>query len=102
MVFENKVLRRIFGPGREAVAEGWRTLHNEELHNLYATPNVIRVIKSRGMRWAEHVAFMGEIRNGYKILARKPEGKRPCRRPGCRWEDSIGRNLRETVWEDVD
>jgi hypothetical protein len=67
-LFENRVLRRIFGPKREEVARGWRRLHNEELHNLYTSPNVIRVIKSRGMRWAGHFEPTGDLRNAYKIL----------------------------------
>jgi hypothetical protein len=65
------------GPKREEVARGWRRLHNEELHNLYASSNIIRVNKSRGIRWARHVACMGEMRNAYNILVGKPEGKRP-------------------------
>jgi hypothetical protein len=73
---ENRVLRRIFGPKREKVAGSWRRLHNEELHNLYASPNITRVIKSRKMRWVGHVTCMGEMRNAYIILVRKPEGKR--------------------------
>jgi hypothetical protein len=76
-VFENRVLRRIFGPKRDEVTGDWRKLHNEELHNLYSSPNRIRMIKSRGMRWAGHVARMGETRNAYMILVGKPEGKRP-------------------------
>jgi hypothetical protein len=70
--------------------EGWRTLHNKKLHNLYASQN-IRVNKSRKMRWTGHVAYMGEMRNAYKVLVRKPEGKRPLRRPGHRWEENIRR-----------
>jgi hypothetical protein len=73
-VFENRVLRRIFGPK-------WRKLHNEELHNLYPSPSIIRIIKSRRMRWAGHVAWMGEKRNVYRLLAGKPEGKRRLGRP---------------------
>jgi len=76
-VSENRVLSRIFGPKREEVAGGWRRLHDEELHNLYASPNSIRAIKSRRMRWAGHVARM---RNVYNILVRKYEGKRPLRK----------------------
>jgi hypothetical protein len=75
-VFENRVLSRIFGPKREEVMGGWRKLHNEELHNLYCSPSVIRIIKSR-LRWAGHVAGMGENRSAYRILVGKPEGKRP-------------------------
>jgi hypothetical protein len=75
-VFENRVLRRVFGPKREEVAGGWRKLHYEELHNLYASPNIIREIKSRIMRWARHVARMVEMRNSYKILVAEPGRKR--------------------------
>jgi hypothetical protein len=75
-VSENRVLRRIFGPKREEVTGEWRKLHNEELHNLHCSPNIIRKIKSRRMTWAGHVARMGEKRNAYRILVGKPEGKR--------------------------
>jgi hypothetical protein len=80
-VIENRVLRRIFGPKGDEVTGGWRKLHNEELHNLYSSPSIIRVIKSRRMRWAGHAAQMGERRNAYRILVGKPEGKRPLGRP---------------------
>jgi hypothetical protein len=80
--FENRVLRRIYGKKRDEVTEGWRKRHNEELRNLYSAPNIIRMIKSRRMRWAGHVARMG-------ILVGKPEGKRPLGRPRHRWVDSI-------------
>jgi hypothetical protein len=80
------------------VAGGWRLLHNEELHNLYASPNIIRVFKSRKMRWVRHVAHMGKMRNGYKILVRKPEVKRPLRRPRHIWEDSTRMNLGGVDW----
>jgi hypothetical protein len=83
-VFENRVLRKIFGPRRKQVAGGWRRLHNKELHNLYDSPNVIRLIKARRVRWAGHVVGMEEMRNAYKILFRKPEGRRPCGRRRCR------------------
>jgi hypothetical protein len=92
--FENKVLRRIFGHKREEVAGGWRRLHNEELHNLYASPNIIRVIRPRKMRWAGHIAAMGGM-NAYSILLRKPEGKRPFGRPRHGWEDNIRMDLGE-------
>jgi hypothetical protein len=75
-VFENRVLRRIFEPKRDGVAGGWRKLHKEELHNLYSSPNIIRIIKSRRMRWVGHVVRMGEKRNVYRLLVGKPEGKR--------------------------
>jgi hypothetical protein len=74
------VLRRIFGPMRKEVVRGWRKLHNE-FHNLYTSSDIIRVIKSRRMRWTEHMACMGEMRNAYNILVGKPEGKRPLGRP---------------------
>jgi hypothetical protein len=80
-VSENRVLRRIFGPKRDEVTGVWRKLHNEELHNLYSSPNRIRVIKSRRMRWAGHVARRREARNTYRILVGNPEGKRPLGRP---------------------
>jgi hypothetical protein len=88
-VFENRVLRRIFGPKRDEVTGGWRKLHNEELHNLYSSPNIVRIIKPRRMRWAGRVARMLEMRNAYKILAGKPGGKRPLGRTRRRWEDNI-------------
>ena len=80
-VFENRVLRRVFGPKRAEVTGEWRKLHNEELNDLYSLPNIVRVVKSRRMRWAEHVARMGEDRGVHRILVGKPEGKRPLRRP---------------------
>jgi hypothetical protein len=87
-VFENRVLRRIFGPKRGEVTGEWRKLHNEELHNLYSSPD-IRQMKLRRMRWAGHVARMGEERKVYKVSVGKPEGKRPFGRPKCRREDGI-------------
>jgi hypothetical protein len=80
-VFENKVLRRIFGPRRDEVTAGWRKLHNEELPDLYSLPSIITIIKLRTMRWAGHVARMGEKRNAYRLLVGKPEGKRLLARP---------------------
>jgi hypothetical protein len=88
-VFENRVLRRIFGPKREAVAGGWRELHNVELYNLYASPNVITVIKSRWMRLTGNIARTERIRNAYDILVKEPEGKKPFGRPKSRCEDNI-------------
>jgi hypothetical protein len=79
-VFENRVLRTIFVTKREEGAGGWRKLHNEELRNLHASPNVTRMMKSRMVRWAEHMATMGKVGNAYKILVGKPEGKRPLGR----------------------
>jgi hypothetical protein len=89
---KKKVLRKIFGPGRE-VDGSWRKLHNDELHSLYSSPHIVRVIKSRRMKWAGHVARMGEGRNVYRVLVGRSEGKRPLGRPRRRWEDSIKMNL---------
>jgi hypothetical protein len=94
-MFENRVLRRIFGPERDEVTGGWRKLHNEELHNLYTSPSIIRMIKSRRMKWAGHVARMGEKRNAYVILVGNSERKRPLGRPRRRWVDNIKMHLRE-------
>jgi len=79
--FENMVLRRIFGQRRDEVTGEWRRLHNEELSDLYSSPSIVRVTKSRRMRWAGHVARMGEERGAYRVLVGKPEGKRPLGRP---------------------
>jgi hypothetical protein len=94
-VFENRVLRRIFGPKREGDGS-WRILNNDELLNLYSSPNIVRVIKSRWLRWAGHVARMGEGRGVYRVLVGRPEDKRPLGRPRCRWENNIKLDLRET------
>ena len=94
-VFENRVLRRIFGPRRDEVTGEWRRLHNEELNDLYSSPNIVRVIKSRRMRWAGHVARMGEERGVYRVLVGKPEGRRPLGRPRRRWVDNIRMDLQE-------
>jgi hypothetical protein len=94
-VFENRVLRRIFGPRRDEITGEWRRLHNEELIDLYSSPDIVRVIKSRRMRWAGHVARMGERRGAYRVLVGKPEGRRPLGRPRRRWEDNIKTDLRE-------
>jgi hypothetical protein len=99
-VFENRVLRRIFGPKRDEMKGDWRKLHNEELHKLCSSPN--RMIKSRRMRWAGYVARMGEERNAYRILVRKPEEKRPLGRPRRRWVDNIKINLRGIGWDGLD
>jgi hypothetical protein len=84
----------IFVPKRNEVTGEWRKLHSGELHNLYSSPDMIRRIKSRRMRWAGHVARMGEGRNVYRVLVGKPEGKRLLGRPRCRWEDGINVDLR--------
>jgi hypothetical protein len=93
-VFENRVLRKIFGPKREEDGS-WKKLHNYELHGLYSSPNVVRVIKSRRMRWVGHMARMGEGRGVYRVLVGRSEGKRPLGRPGRIWEYNIKVNLRE-------
>ena len=97
-VFENRVLT-IFGPKRIGVTGEWRKLHNEELNDLYCSPNIVRVIKSRRMKWAGHVARMEEGRGVHKVLVVNPEGKRPLGRPRRRWEDNIKMDLR--TWEGV-
>jgi hypothetical protein len=88
------VLRRIFGPKREEDGS-WRKLHNDELHSLYSSPNIVRVIKSRSMKWAGHVARMGEGRGVYRVLIGRSESKTPLGRPRRRWEDNIKLDLRE-------
>jgi hypothetical protein len=94
-VFGNRVLRGIFGPKGDEVTGEWKRLHSGELHNLHSSPDIIRQIKSMRMRWAGHVARMGEGRNVYRVLVGKPEGKRPLGRPRRRWEDGIKMDLRE-------
>ena len=94
-MFENRVLRRIFAPKRDEVTGEWRKLHNEELNDLYCSQNIFRVIKSIRMRWAGHVARMGDSRGVCRVLVGKPEGKRPLGRPRCRWEDNIKMDLEE-------
>jgi hypothetical protein len=103
-MFENRVLRRVFGPKRDKVTGERRRLHNEELNDLYSLPNIVRVVKSRQMRWAGHVARMGKDRGVHRLLVEKPEVKRPLERPRRRWEDNIKMDLQEvggvvvTVW----
>ncbi|KAJ4433744.1 hypothetical protein ANN_16055 [Periplaneta americana] len=99
-VFENKVLRKIFVAKKDEVAGEWRKLHNTELQALYSSPDIIRNIKSRRLRWAWHVARMGESRNAYRVLVGRPEGKRPLGRPRRRWEDNIKMDLREVGYGD--
>ncbi|KAJ4431957.1 hypothetical protein ANN_20566 [Periplaneta americana] len=99
-VFENKVLRIIFGAKRDEVTGEWRKLHNAELHELYPSPDIIGNIKSRRLRWAGHVARMGESRNAYRVLVGRPEGKIPLGRPRRRWEDNIKMDLREVGYDD--
>jgi hypothetical protein len=97
-VFENRVLRRIFGPKRNEVTGEWRKLHNKELRDLYSSLNIIRIIKSRRMRWAGHVARVREKRNAYRLLV----GKRPLGRPRRRWVNNIRLDFGEVGWGDVD
>jgi len=94
-VFENRVLRRVFRSKRDEVTGEWRKLHNEELRDLYSLPNIVRVVKSRRMKWVGHVVRMGEGRGVHRVLVGKPEGKRPLGRPKRRWEDNIKMDLRE-------
>ncbi|KAJ4434842.1 hypothetical protein ANN_23413 [Periplaneta americana] len=101
-VFENKVIRKIFGVKRDEVTGEWRKLHNTELHALYSSPDIIRNLKSRRLRWAGHVARMGESRNAYRVLVGRPEGKRPLGRPRRRWDDNIKMDLREVGYDDRD
>jgi hypothetical protein len=96
-VFENRVLRRLFGPKRDEVTGGWRKPHNKELHDLYSSPSIVRMVKLRRMRWAGHVAQMER-----RILVGKPEGKKPLGRPRRRWVDTITMDLGETGWGGVD
>jgi hypothetical protein len=98
IVVTYRVLRRIFRPTRDEVTGEWRKLHNGELHNLYSSPHIVRQIKSRRMRWAGHVARMGEGRNVYRVLVGKPELKRPLGRPRRRWENGIKMGLGEIGW----
>ncbi|KAJ4428983.1 hypothetical protein ANN_25979 [Periplaneta americana] len=98
-VFENKVLRKIFGAKWDEVTGEWRKLHNAELHVLYSSPDIIRNIKSRRLRWAGHVARIGESRNTYRVLDGRPEGRRPLGRPRWRWEDYIKMDLREVKYD---
>jgi hypothetical protein len=94
-VFENRVLRRIFGPKRDEVTREWRKLHNEELNDLYFLPTIVRVVKWRRMRWAGHVARMGEDRGVHRVLVGKPEEKRPLDKPKRRWKDNIKMDVQE-------
>jgi hypothetical protein len=94
-VFENRVLRRVFGPKRDEVTGEWRKLHNEEVNDLYSLPIIVRVVKLRRMRWAGHVASMGEDRFMHRVLVGKPERKKPLGRPRRRWEDNIKMDVQE-------
>jgi hypothetical protein len=100
LTFKEEHRLRVFGPNRDEVTGGWRKLHNEELHNLYSSSSIIRMINSRRMRWIGHVARMEAKRNSYRILVGKPEGTRPLKRPRRRWMNNIKMDLRqdEVVW----
>jgi hypothetical protein len=100
-VLENRVLRRIFEPKRDEVMGGWRKLHNKELHDLYSSPSIITMIKSRRIRLAGHVARMWRKTNTYRLLVEKPEGKRPIRIPRRRWADNVRMGLGEIAWSGV-
>ena len=100
--FENRALRRIFWPKKDEVTGELRKLHNEELIDLYCSPNIFRVIKSKRMRWAGYVARMGENRDTYRVFVGKPEGKRPLGRPRRRWEDNIKMHLQEVGYGGMD
>jgi hypothetical protein len=100
--FEIRVLRRIFGPKRDEVTGKWRKLHYEELNDLYSSPNIVQVIKSRRMRWAGHLARLGKGRGVYRVLAGKPEGKRPLGRPMRRSEDNLKMDFQEVRRGDMD
>ena len=101
-VFENRVLRRIFVPKWDEVTREWRKLHSDELNDLYSSPNIVRVIKPRRVRWAGHVAHIGERRGVNRVLVGKPEGKRPLGIPRRRWEDNIMKDLQEVGCGDMD
>jgi hypothetical protein len=94
-VFDNRVLRRVFGPKRDEETGEWRKLHNKEMNDLYSLPSIVRMVKLRQMRWTGHVARMGEDRGVHRVLVGKPEGKRPLERPRYRWGDNIKKNLQE-------
>jgi hypothetical protein len=99
-VFESRVLRATFGSKRNEVTEEWRKLHNEELNDLYCSPNISRVIKSKRMRWTGHVACMGETRVVYRVLVDRTDDKSLLGRPRRRWEDNIKMDLQEVGWGD--
>ncbi|KAJ4441865.1 hypothetical protein ANN_11725 [Periplaneta americana] len=101
-VFENKVLRKIFGAKRDEVTGEWRNLHNAELHAMYYSPNIMTNIKSRRSKWAGHVARIGESRNAYRVLVGRPEGKRPLGRPRPRCEENIKMDLRAVGYDGRD
>jgi len=101
-VFENRVLRRVFGTKKDEVTKEWRKLHNKELNDLFCSPNIVRVTKSRRIIWTGHVARTGDSRGLYRVLVGKPGGKRPLGRPRSRWENNIKMDLQEVECGDMD
>jgi len=101
-VSENRVLRRIYGAKKDEVTGEWKKPYNEELSDLYSSPNIVRVIRSRRMRWAGHVVRMGDSRGVYRVLVGKPKGKRPLRSPRLRWEDKIKMDLQKVGCRSMD
>ena len=101
-VFKSRMLRKIFRPKRDEGIKEWRRLHNKELYAHYSSPYIIRVIKSRRLRWAGHVAHMVESRGAYRILVGKPEERRPLERPKRRWEDNIKMDLTDVAWDGME
>ena len=101
-VFEKWVLRRIFGPKRDEITVEWRKLNSEERNDLYCSPNIVRVMKLKRMRWAGHIASVGERRGVYRVLVGKPEGKRPLGIPEPRWEDNIKMDVQGEECENMD
>jgi hypothetical protein len=101
-VFQNRVLRRIFGPKRNEITREWRRLSNKQLYALYSSPDIIRITKSRRLRWAGHVARLRVMRGTYRVLVGKSEGRRPLQRPRRRWQDNIKMDLREVGWGGID
>ena len=100
-VFENRTLRRMFGPKWDVVTGEWRKLHNEELNDLYSSPNIVRVIKSRRMRYVGHLAGMGDMRGAYRVFVGRLDGKRPLGRPRRRYKHNIKKDLQEVRWGHV-
>ena len=101
-MFAIKVLRKIFGAKKDEITGEWRKLHNAELQSFYSSPNIIRYLKSKRLRWAGHVACMEQSRNAYRVLVGEPEGKRSLERPRCRWEDNIKMDLRKVACDPRD
>jgi hypothetical protein len=101
-VFENRVLRRMFGPERDELTGGWRKLHNEDLHNLYSSPSIIRMIMSKRMKWTGQIARMEKKRNAYRLLVGKPYGKRRLGKPRYKYVDNIKMDIGRILWGGMD